>query len=289
MTMWRKLALITTVLFTLSACSSTTFLYNRLDILLPWYMGDYVDLNREQKQQLDELLEPLLRWHRMQELPRYLQTLQTIQANLDRPLEVADFEHTIAEFEAAFERLEVEALELLLVVGEGLDEEQVQQFLAVLEDEQSEYEEKYLSRDDEEYVEEAYENLLENTEDYLGRLDWGQKETLQQAAQNMRRADSVWLQERQEWVDELRQYLRREPGWQQAMRAALTQRDQGDDEQYNDVFSHNTLQIQQALVTVVNARTDKQDRRLRRRLSSFAEDLETLIEQGRKRGYTTSG
>ena len=32
------------VLSLLGACSSTTFLYNRLDFLLPWYLGDYADL-----------------------------------------------------------------------------------------------------------------------------------------------------------------------------------------------------------------------------------------------------
>ena len=29
----------------LGACSSTTFVYNRLDSILPWYLDDYVDLN----------------------------------------------------------------------------------------------------------------------------------------------------------------------------------------------------------------------------------------------------
>jgi hypothetical protein len=33
-------------LFLLSGCSSTTFFYNRLDFILPWYLDKYVDLNR---------------------------------------------------------------------------------------------------------------------------------------------------------------------------------------------------------------------------------------------------
>jgi hypothetical protein len=36
----------------LSACSSTTFFYNRLDIILPWYLERYVDLDREQSRSL---------------------------------------------------------------------------------------------------------------------------------------------------------------------------------------------------------------------------------------------
>ena len=48
----------------LVGCSSTTFIYNRIDFLLPWYLESYVDLNQEQRQKLNELLEPFFEWHR---------------------------------------------------------------------------------------------------------------------------------------------------------------------------------------------------------------------------------
>ena len=70
---------ITLLLLTmLSACSSTTFLYNRLDFLIPWYLGDYVDLDRTQKQLLKSELQPFLAWHRSEELPDYLGILDQI-------------------------------------------------------------------------------------------------------------------------------------------------------------------------------------------------------------------
>ena len=47
-------------LLCLAACSSTTFVYNRLDTILPWYVDDYVELNREQDKYLDGLLTPFL-------------------------------------------------------------------------------------------------------------------------------------------------------------------------------------------------------------------------------------
>ena len=43
----RKFLLIFALLL-LGGCSSTTFIYNRLDFILPWYLDDYVELNRAQ-------------------------------------------------------------------------------------------------------------------------------------------------------------------------------------------------------------------------------------------------
>ncbi len=71
-------------LLALSACSSTTFVYNRLDFILPWYLDDYAELNGEQEEYLDTLLSPFLSWHRSQELPRYVDVLDRIEISLDK-------------------------------------------------------------------------------------------------------------------------------------------------------------------------------------------------------------
>ena len=51
--------------------------------------------------------------------------------------------------------------------------------------------------------------------------------------------------------------------------------------EYRDTYAHNTTVIYGALAQVINSRSDKQDRRLRGKINSFQQDLETLIEQGR--------
>ena len=45
-----RLFLLSLFVLTLTSCSST-FLYNQLDWLIPWYLDDYVDLTRAQKKQ----------------------------------------------------------------------------------------------------------------------------------------------------------------------------------------------------------------------------------------------
>ena len=266
----------------LGACSSTTFIYNRLDFLLPWYLGDYAELSRPQKKTLDDLLQPFLRWHRMEELPQYLETLENIERALDQPLQLNDLLDLSLEFENAWFRLENRGLEWMLQFGAELSDEQIEAFGKKLKEQQTEYEEEYLTRDDQEYREDTYESLVDSFGGYLGRLGPEQKQVLRGTSAELLRSDKIWLQERAQWLGKLEVLLLREPGWQQRIRDLLSAREETNSLQYQQIYEHNVLAIQNTAVVILNDRTDKQDKRLRKKIDHFQEDLETLIEQGRE-------
>ncbi len=120
--------------YSISACSGTSLVYNRLDFLLPWYVDDYAELNQAQKAYLDELLAPFLTWHRNQELPNYVKILEIIedrsQATARRPPVSRLF---LPNLRQAWLRLEGEALDWLLDLGAHLSDEQIAGFLDVVE------------------------------------------------------------------------------------------------------------------------------------------------------------
>jgi hypothetical protein len=93
----------------------------------------------------------------------------------------------------------------------------------------------------------------------------------------MRRADTIWLRERAEWLERREVLLQREEGWQQGIRDALATREQTTSAEYLEIFEHNSQVIFRALAQVANVRSDKQDRRLRKKLADFREDIESLI------------
>ena len=275
---FRALLLVGTV--TLVGCSSTTFVYNRMDFLLPWYVDDYTDLNGDQKDYLDERLEPFLAWHRSQELPRYVTVLEHMEASLDQPATAEGVEELALEFEQAWLRLEDESLAWLLDLGEQLDDEQVQEFMDTLWKQQREYEKKYLERTDEEFVEDSYDNMLDSARDYLGRLDKEQKALLKTASENLERSDSAWLAERAAWLEELGVLMQREPGWQQRVREAVAVRPDNLSEDYERIYAHNAGVLYAMMADLVNSRSERQDRHLRETIADLRADLETLIAQG---------
>ena len=61
----------------LSACS-TKLAYNYLDWILEWYVADLVNLTEDQEWQLNGALTRELVWHRKQQLPLYIKSLDEL-------------------------------------------------------------------------------------------------------------------------------------------------------------------------------------------------------------------
>ena len=275
----RKFCLVICVLL-LSACSGTTFVYNRLDFVLPWYVDDYAQLNSQQETYLDELLSPFLVWHRQQELPAYVEIIGGLEGRLDQPLTPADAGNIFSEFEAAWLRLEEEALDWLLDLGAQLSDKQIEGFLEVLWEQQEEYDEEYLERTDEEFYEDSLENFVDNSKEYLGTLSQKEREQLREFSDQLLRSDQVWLKERAEWLTQLAVLLERSPGWQQHVRDAVVARRENISPEYLRIYQHNMHVIFDAITQLLNGRSEQQDRYLREKLSEVREDFETLIAQG---------
>jgi hypothetical protein len=270
------MALATALLLLLQACSSTTFVYNRLDFIVPWYLDDYVDLNRQQKASLDGLLTPFLYWHRTEELPRYVEILAEIERDLDTQVTPKMIGQTFSEVESAWLRLEEEAINWMLALGVELSDEQINAFLAVLQEQQEEYENEYLGRTGQAYQEDSYDNFVDGLQDYMGRLDKGQRASLREASAQLRRMDALWLDERAVWLANLAAALEREPGWQQQLRAMKAAREENYSPAYREMYAHNMAVVEVAIAKVLNSRTQKQDRRLRSKIKDLRQDLEAL-------------
>jgi hypothetical protein len=279
MVRFRKICLVFCLLL-LGACSGTTFLYNRLDFVLPWYVDDYAQLNSQQETYLDELISPFLVWHRNQELPAYIKIIGGIEGRLDQPLTPVDVADIFAEFEAAWLRLEGEALDWLLELGAQLSDEQIEGFLEVMSEQQEEYGEEYLERTDEEFYEDSYDNLVDNSKEYLGTLSKEQREQLGEFSGQLLRSDQAWLQERAEWMTQLAVLLERSPGWQQRVKEAVVARRENLSPEYLRIYQHNMNVIFEAIAQLLNGRSERQDRYFREKLSEVREDFETLIAQG---------
>jgi hypothetical protein len=262
----------------ISACSNT-FVYNQLDWIIPWYVDDYVDLTRDQKQTFKARLNTLLAWHRADELAGYIIIIDQIEADLAQPLSASQVEHWANLAMAAYERIEAKMLPVAFELGRSLSDEQMQEFIDSLDRGQSGFEEEYLERSDEEYLKDSKKSLADNLDDFLGRLTPGQVELIADAANSLQRFDALWLEERAEWLRTLSELLARGPGWEEAVTEAMAVRDRNRSEAYRAVYAHNAVIINTVIAEVLNQRTDKQSARLQREMDDFRRDLRKLISQ----------
>jgi hypothetical protein len=260
----------------LAGCTAT-FTYNHLDWLIPWYVDDYVDITRDQKKILKGQLEPLLRWHREEELARYIGILDRVEADLNRPLTPGTVQGWVDQVVEAGERVEDSMLTLALEFSSTLSDKQMQEFTAKLWEEQKEMEEEFLSRSDEEYAEENAKYLEEFLSGFTGRLSPAQKERLRRAADSMQRFDGVWLSEREAWLNTLEPLLQRPDGWQEAVLAAHANRASNRPPGYNEIFDHNFGLLTGAVADVLNDRSEKQRVRTHEEIHDLKAKIEKLI------------
>jgi hypothetical protein len=280
---WQRLASGALCAALLAGCTAT-FTYNHLDWLIPWFVDGYVDLTREQRKALQGRLEPLLQWHRAEELDRYIAILDRIESELAEPVTADTVQSWIDETLSAAERTEQSTLRLALDFGATLSEAQMAELVASLWERQREYEKEFLARTDEKYREEAYENLAELLQRFVGRLESPQEQRLRTAARALERFDDAWLEERAQWLSELEPLLQRPPGWQQDVQAAYSARKTNRTPRYKAGLSHNLGIINQAMADVLNQLSGRQ----RRQMADEFEDLRGRLRKLRSQSPNAS-
>jgi hypothetical protein len=266
--------------FTLSGCSATQFIYNRVDILVRWYLDDYVSLDREQQARFDDRFDLLIEWHRRDELPGYALLLDDALTILDDDVPLQATRHMADQIEAAAIRLQDQFLALLLSTGEDLSPEQREAFVEVLMAKQEEFEADRLERSDEAYRADLEERFDDQLSRYLGPMTVPQADRITTGVAEMTRLDRFWLEDRRVWIAQLSDILLvAEPNWPDQVLTLIAGRDGALLPAYKEGIDHNGEVILQLSRDILRARTDKQDRKLRGRLVSLRDDLAALAVQ----------
>lgn len=264
---------------TLSGCSATQLIYNRVDILIRWYLDDYVTLDRDQQARFNTRLDALLEWHRLEELPQYVVLLDDALTILDDGVPLESTRAMAARIESAAIRLQDPFLELLLNTGEDLSPVQRTGFIEVLLAKQEELEADRLARDDAEYRDDLGRRFDKQLSRYLGPLTDEQASRLEQGVAAMTRLDHFWLQDRRVWIAALSEILLGdEPDWADQVRALIAGRDEALLPDYREGIDHNGEVILQLSRDVLLLRSDKQDKKLRARLTALRDDLAALSD-----------
>ena len=269
----KKAALILTLF--LGGCSSITFIYNQFDNLFPWYLQSYVDLDRDQKKYLDELLTPFFQWHRVEEMPKYAQIIGDLELAINDEIDIESIALITHNVEESWFRLEDQMIMWATPLARELSDEQINKFIQVLKTKTTQSEKKLLLRNDQVYQSDSYKSLRKNLRRFMGSLTKDQLELVKITSQEMRRVDAERIQSRKAFNEKLSLILQREQGWEERLKK-ITHNDELVAENYQSTYAFNTDLIQQLLVAILNSRNDKQDKKLRTQLSRYKADINSL-------------
>jgi len=275
----KKLPLILVLL--LVSCSTSTFIYNRINFILPWYIGSFVDLDAEQRDYLNDLLVPFLDWHQTNEMPFYLKILDTSESLLlsKRKIRADDIATVSFIIEDAWFRLEQGSMKWMLPLGRELSSKQINDFLEVMRNKAEEYKEERLRRTDTEYRQDAFETVNKNLSKFMGKLSSEQIVLVDQATSQFQGADRVWYEKRIALLEELDRILVRDIGWEQELIYVMTADGNAFSRGYSDIYSHNLNLSHEMFAAILNARTKEQDKKLRQQIAQYRTDIENIIHQ----------
>jgi hypothetical protein len=253
--------------------------YNFLDWGLYWEMEDYVKFNRDQSPLVKKEISKLVDWHRTDELPKYADQLAKLSDGLEDGLTVEQLDDTYNSLSDGWQRIVIKTLPAATDIMSKLTDQQVNDFFEILiEEEQDDAAD--IERDTEEKLsEERAEYISEKITDLIGKLNDEQKTLIAQWAPRIEPTAQLSLDHAIQWRTKMQSAMADRQNKQQLEETLLVlfaNPDQLWSDEYRGVIEKNQHLVMQLIFDINQTLTDKQRRKLVRKLNSFIEDLRDL-------------
>lgn len=270
----------------LAACSALKLAYNNLPEVGYWWLDSYVDFDNAQTPQVREELRQLQAWHRRDELPKVAALLQ--QARSLAPADLTPAQ-VCALFDAAQSRL-LAVAERAGTAGAALalslNEAQLDHLARKYERINADYRKEWLDRRPDQQRDRRYEQFLDRSEDFYGRLDTGQRDFLRQqverSAFDPREVDSERRQRQQEVLSLLGRFQAEKPSPAAAQAALhaytvrIAEPPPGPSRDRRQALRHESCA---SIAALHNQTSAAQREQAARRLQRYESDLRDLAAQ----------
>lgn len=262
-----------------AGCSITGFAYERLDWFARWQVGRYVTLTPAQRVQFDSGFAAVWQWHRNEVLPRWIDEMRALAANVGEPRSAAQFGEMAdrygGELRAVFERL----MPLVCAIGPQLDDGQVAEILEAVDEDIVELREEEIEPEPAAVRKMALKNLEKTLRRNLGGLDPAQRKQLREWIAARPAVAPDWLDYRQRWRDRLAATLQRrgEAAFCGEIAALLFDGNTLWTDTQRAAFTNDRALWLQMLAALQPTLSPEQKQRLRERLRETADALAPLV------------
>ncbi|WP_108359840.1 DUF6279 family lipoprotein [Limnohabitans sp. Rim8] len=168
------------VLVGLSGCSTLKLVYNQSDDLIYWWLDSYADLQDAQKQLTRDALTDLQRWHRQQQLSEYVVLLKRMQAMAPNDITPAQVCAVTEDMKSSFIRVLRHIEPASAQLSSQLSADQLRSVRKRFDKTNKTWKEDWLDPNAEERLRYRTKQATNRLEDFYGRLEKSQRETLQQ-------------------------------------------------------------------------------------------------------------
>lgn len=280
MSRWIKhIAFVLMLTLALGACNRMGLAYRNLDVIIPWTLSDYLDMNGEQKSWLNERLKEHLSWHCTTQMPGYLDWLERLQTMIatnqvtDDALKArtAEAERAIAE---TAREITPSAIELL----QGLDDNQVAEMNEAFAKDQRKRQERYVKPPLDQQIKQRGERMVKRLNEWLGPLDPSQQQRVMAWSNALGDQNTQWIANRVHWQKQFSAAVaqRQAPQFPQRIETLLVNRESLWTPAYRQAFANTEAQARALFVDLMAQSTPQQRERLLTKIEGVKKDFSEL-------------
>ena len=280
--MLRRLKLLM-VLLTLSlvitGCSRVGLAYRNLDVIIPWTLNDYLDMNAGQKSWFNDKLKEHLAWHCTTQVPGYLDWLDRLQQMVDaNQVTDAALQARTVEAKQAIAEIAREITPSAVQLLQGLDDQQVKEMNDALAKDLRKRQDEYLKPPLAQQIKERAERMSKRLDAWIGPLSASQQQRVVAWSEALGDQNNEWIGNRAHWQAQFSEALRQRnsPGFAQKMQQLLVDRESLWTPEYRAAYAQTEAAARSLIVDLMAQSTEQQRMKLSQKIDKVRGDFQAL-------------
>ena len=275
----KLLMVLLTLSLALTACNRVGLAYRNLDVIIPWTLNDYLDMNAGQKDWFNDKLKEHLAWHCTTQLPGYLNWLDRLQQMVDdnQVTDAALKARTAEAKEAIAETARIitpSAIELL----QGLDDLQVKEMNDALAKDLRKRQDEYLKPPLAQQIKDRADRMRKRLDAWIGPLSATQQQRVTDWSTALGNQNEAWIGNRAHWqaqfIDAVQQ--RKGEGFPKKIEQLLVNRESLWTPEYREAYAQTEAAARSLLVDLMAQSTPQQRLKLTQKIDSVRSDFKAL-------------
>jgi hypothetical protein len=259
----------------LSGCATMRLAYDNADTFVRWRAGNYLDLEGEQAQDLEERIQDFHRWHRSHALPQYETLALEAARRLDAGLSPQDLVWGYDSFKAQAGIALREAATRIAPLLDRLDPSQLAHIQRGFAEDNRRFARDHLRGNEEERRTRRVRRTVERLEDWVGRLSEPQVERVRRFAERAPQADELRDRERRRLQAAVLDIVRRREA-QARLEDLAVGWERGREPAYAAASEAYRRELYAMLLDIERTLTPRQRARAVARLRTYADDFRAL-------------
>ncbi len=273
------LVVLLTLSLVLAGCNRVGLAYRNLDVIIPWTLNDYLDMNAGQKSWFNDTLKEHLAWHCTTQLPGYLDWLDRLQQMVDNnQVTDAALQTRTVEAKQAIAEVAREITPSAIQLLQGLDDRQVKEMSDALAKDLRKRQDEYLKPPLAQQIKERAQRMSKRLDAWIGPLSDSQQNRVTAWSIALGEQNQEWIGNRARWQAQFIAAVqqRHSADFPQKMQQLLVDRESLWTPEYKAAYARTETAARSLIVDLMAESTPQQRMKLTQKIDGVRSDFKAL-------------